>query len=158
MVLGDRHGHPSSSHVFLTPVNYFGTLRMTKAFLPILKDQVIGGKAPYPPQIVNIVSVAGMTSGGGGAASAYEASKHATEAFTNALRLEMKMFGIRVVAINPSFHETPMAYGLTTRIQNQLLNKMTAEKKEEYGEGTSFGSEGAVQMGLLYSYPSYRVH
>jgi NAD(P)-dependent dehydrogenase (short-subunit alcohol dehydrogenase family) len=107
---------------------------MTKAFLPILKRQAISGEHKRS-QIVNMISVAGMTSGGGLAASAYEGSKHAAEAFTNALRLELKMFGIHVVALNPCFFDTPLTNGVQERFREQLRKKLSPELKEEYGEG-----------------------
>jgi NAD(P)-dependent dehydrogenase (short-subunit alcohol dehydrogenase family) len=77
-----------------------------------------------------------MTSGGGLGASTYEASKHAVEAFTNTLRLELKMFGIRVVALNPCFFDTPLTNGVQERFREQVLKKISPELNEEYGEGT----------------------
>jgi NAD(P)-dependent dehydrogenase (short-subunit alcohol dehydrogenase family) len=108
---------------------------MTKAFLPILKKQTVTGNYCCS-QIVNIISISGMTSAGGLAASTYEGSKHAAEAFTNALRLEMKMFGIRVVAINPSFFNTPLTNGVRERFSALLSEKLSVSTKEEYGQGT----------------------
>ena len=107
---------------------------MTKAFLPILKKQSISGSHKYS-QIVNIISVAGVTSGTGLGASAYEASKHASEAFTNSLRVELKIFGIRVVALNPSFYDTPLTNNVEQRFRNDVLKRITPACKEEYGEG-----------------------
>lgn len=107
---------------------------MTKAFLPILKKQSISGRHQYS-QIINVISVAGMISGTGLSASCYETSKHAIEAFTNALRLEMKMFGIRVVALNPSFFDTPMTNNVRETFRETVLSKISPEVKEEYGEG-----------------------
>jgi NAD(P)-dependent dehydrogenase (short-subunit alcohol dehydrogenase family) len=107
---------------------------MTKVILPILKKQIATGSYTSA-QIVNIVSVAGMTSAGGLAASAYEGSKHAAEAFTNALRLEMKMFGIRVVALNPSFFDTPLTQNVKERFSFQLSQKLSTDTQNEYGIG-----------------------
>lgn len=107
---------------------------MTKAFLPLFKHQAITDAHPFS-QIVNIVSVAGMTSAGGLAASAYEGSKHACEAFTNALRLEMKMFGIRVVALNPSFFDTPMTTNVKQRFLAHVTAKSMSQTRKDYGDG-----------------------
>lgn len=112
---------------------------MTKTFLPILKVQAISGTHQYS-QIVNMVSVAGMVSGGGLGAITYETSKHALEAFTNSLRLEMKMFGIRVVALNPSFHDTAMTNNVKEHFYKQVMTKILPEIKEEYGEGTDIAA------------------
>lgn len=122
-----------SDYEYCMNVNYFGIIRMTKAFLPVLKKQSISGGHQYP-QIINIISVAGMTSGSGLGASPYEASKHAAEAFTNTLRMELQMFGIRVVALNPGFFDTPLTNNMEQRFQNEVLKRMTPSCKEEYGE------------------------
>lgn len=61
---------------------------MTKACLPLLK------KAPEA-RIVNVGSIAGIFFGSA-CMSGYSASKHATEAFTAALRSEMMGWGIKV--------------------------------------------------------------
>jgi NAD(P)-dependent dehydrogenase (short-subunit alcohol dehydrogenase family) len=66
-----------------------------------------------------MISIAGMLSAGGGAASAYEVSKNAAEAFTDALQLEMKMFGVKVVLVNPSFHSTPLVSD-TKKVKGRL--------------------------------------
>jgi 11-cis-retinol dehydrogenase len=86
-------------------VNCFGMIRMVKAFLPIFKKQVVQNTY-RDAQIMNVISMAGLLGNGGLAHSPYEVSKNAAEAFTDGLRLEMKMFGIKVVALNPSFHKT----------------------------------------------------
>jgi len=117
----------------LSTVNYFGVIRMTKAFLPILKKQSISGVYTYS-QIMNVVSVAGLNSATGFAASTYEGSKYAVEAFTNALRLELRMFGIRVVALNPSFFDTPLSNNVKGRV---VQWKEKPSTQEEYGNGKS---------------------
>ncbi len=107
---------------------------MIKVFLPTLKKQSISGTYQYS-QIVNIISVAGMTSGGGLGASSYDCSKHAALAFTNSLRLELKMFGIRVVALNPTFFDTPLTNNVEERFRTEVMNRISPERKDEYGEG-----------------------
>lgn len=118
----------------LVIVNFFGMIRMTKAFLPTMKKEAISGRHRYP-QIVNIISLAGVTSGTGLGTSPYEASKHAAEAFTNSLRMELKMFGIRVVALNPSFFETPLTNNVEHRFRNDVLKRMDPSCRDEYGDG-----------------------
>lgn len=116
-------------------VNYFGPIRMIKRFLPLLKDQAIEGGYQHA-KIVNIVSIAGILSGGGGfSGSAYEASKAAAEAFTNALRLEMKAYGIAVVGVNPSFVDTALTRNVQERLTETVWNQMAPETQEEYGRG-----------------------
>jgi NAD(P)-dependent dehydrogenase (short-subunit alcohol dehydrogenase family) len=106
---------------------------MVKAFLPIFKKQVT---AYGDSQIMNIVSMAGMLSGGGLGLAPYEVSKHAAEAFTDALRLEMKMFGISVVSVNPSFHTTALTTNVQARLKKENWDTMSPELQNEYGQGT----------------------
>ena len=73
-------------------VNLFGLARLTQLALPHMR--AAGGGA-----IVNISSIAGkITTPTGGW---YHASKHALEAYSDALRLETAQFGIRVVLVEP---------------------------------------------------------
>eukprot|EP00619_Florenciella_sp_RCC1007_P014103 CAMPEP_0205905792 /NCGR_PEP_ID=MMETSP1325-20131115/1555_1 /ASSEMBLY_ACC=CAM_ASM_000708 /TAXON_ID=236786 /ORGANISM="Florenciella sp., Strain RCC1007" /LENGTH=237 /DNA_ID=CAMNT_0053271735 /DNA_START=72 /DNA_END=785 /DNA_ORIENTATION=- len=65
-------------------VNYFGLVRTSKAFLPLLKETARSKSAAYRPRIVNVTSVAGLTPCA--FLGPYTASKHAAEAFTSALR------------------------------------------------------------------------
>ena len=113
-------------------VNFFGTVRCVKAFLPILKRQAADGSYKNA-RIVNMVSVGGLFVGGI-ICSAYEASKHALDAFTTNLRLEMKQFGIKVTAVNPGIHKTPMADGTVSNLKS-TWDSMTPEQRQDYGEG-----------------------
>jgi NAD(P)-dependent dehydrogenase (short-subunit alcohol dehydrogenase family) len=73
-------------------VNVFGLARLTQLVLPHMRLE--GGGT-----IINISSIAGkitMPTGGW-----YHASKHAVEAYSDALRLEVAQFGIKVVLIEP---------------------------------------------------------
>jgi NAD(P)-dependent dehydrogenase (short-subunit alcohol dehydrogenase family) len=82
--------------------NVFGLVRMTQLVLPGMRRQGSG-------RIVNVSSMGGkMTFPGGGF---YHATKHAVEAISDALRFEVKGFGIDVVVVEPgmittSFGET----------------------------------------------------
>ena len=78
-------------------VNLFGTLAVTQAVLPAMRKQQSG-------RIINVSSVAGKL--GIPFAAPYCASKHALEAMSDALRVEVSPFGIRVVLIEPGPVET----------------------------------------------------
>jgi len=106
---------------------------MTKVFLPIFKQQAIG-RTYGDSQIVNMVSTAGMLSACGLGTTAYEVSKNAAEAFTNALRLEMKMFGVKVVSVNPSFHSTPLVSDIKIKLK-EVWDNLLPDLQKEYGQG-----------------------
>jgi NAD(P)-dependent dehydrogenase (short-subunit alcohol dehydrogenase family) len=89
--------------------NVFGLVRMCQLVLPGMRRQGWG-------RIVNISSMgANFTFPGGGA---YHASKYAVEAISDALRFEVKGFGVDVVVIQPGLIRTEFAAtaqtGLTT--------------------------------------------
>jgi NAD(P)-dependent dehydrogenase (short-subunit alcohol dehydrogenase family) len=125
-------------------VNCYGHIRMVKAFLPILKSQAVQllkekkNSIPsfYAPQIMNVISMAG-TSRGGLALTPYEVSKTAAGAFTDGLRIEMKMWNVRVIDINPSFHTTALTTNIYDKLQKELwTERVPVEMKQEYGQGT----------------------
>jgi NADP-dependent 3-hydroxy acid dehydrogenase YdfG len=77
--------------------NVVGLLRVTRAFLPLLR-------AAPQAHIVNLGSIAGFEVYPGGAG--YTASKHAVRAITDTLRLELNGEPIRVTEIAPGMVET----------------------------------------------------
>jgi short-subunit dehydrogenase len=78
-------------------VNFFGLLGLTKKVLPIMLQGKEG-------RIVNVSSIAGLVSLP--LIGAYCATKHALEAATDALRMELWNSNVRVVSINPGVIET----------------------------------------------------
>lgn len=82
-------------HQFET--NVFGLLAVTRAFVPQMRDKGWG-------RIVNVSSVGGrMTFPLSGA---YTATKYAVESMSDALRMELAAFGIRVTLIEPGYIDT----------------------------------------------------
>lgn len=77
--------------------NVKGLLYVTKAATPLLKNSKDG-------HIVNIGSIAGTEVYPGG--NAYCASKHAVNALSKAMRIEMLPYGIRVSQIRPGLADT----------------------------------------------------
>jgi len=73
-------------------VNVFGAARLTQLVLPQMREQRSG-------TIVNITSMGGKIYTPLGAW--YHATKHALEALSDCLRMELKPFGINVVVIEP---------------------------------------------------------
>ena len=83
-------------------VNYFGTVNTNRAALPHLLAQKSG-------HIVNIASFAAIITLFG--YTAYGASKYAVRGYSEALRAEMKLHGIRVSVVYPPDTQTPqLAY------------------------------------------------
>src|SRR4051794_32401414 len=77
--------------------NVFGLLRMCQLVLPGMRRAGRG-------TIVNVSSMGGrLVFPGGGA---YHATKHAVEALSDALRMEVKGFGIDVVCVEPGLIRT----------------------------------------------------
>jgi NAD(P)-dependent dehydrogenase (short-subunit alcohol dehydrogenase family) len=85
--------------------NVFGLVRMTQLVLPGMRERRTG-------RIVNVSSMGGkLVFPGGGA---YHATKFAVEALSDALRFELRPFGIHVSVIEPgairtNFEETSLA-------------------------------------------------
>ena len=78
-------------------VNLFGVIRMTKAVLPLMRQQHSG-------RIVNISSVLGLIPSPFSAL--YASSKHAIEGYSESLDHEVRGSGIRVVLIEPAYTRT----------------------------------------------------
>ena len=76
---------------FIFDVNVFGVFRVTQAFAPM----IIESKG----RIVNVSSVSGIYSAP--TAGMYSGSKHALEAMTDSLAMELRDLGVHVTAVNP---------------------------------------------------------
>ncbi len=90
-------------------VNLFALIRITQACLPGMRNLRKG-------TIVNLSSIAGKFAFPG--SGVYAATKYAVEGITDALRIELAPFGIRVVAIRPG----PIATEF-----NEVGNKLTGD-------------------------------
>lgn len=82
--------------------NFFGMLRISKAFAPVLERQ--GGGA-----LLNVLSVASWVSGGG--LAAYSASKSAAWSLTNALRIELAAQKTHVLGLHMAYVDTDLTRG-----------------------------------------------
>ncbi|KAI8495124.1 hypothetical protein Bbelb_271100 [Branchiostoma belcheri] len=81
-----------TNHSAVKIVDTFGTVRVTKAFLPLIRRE--------KGRVVNISSVNGLYPSP--MAGAYSMAKAAVEFFSDALRHEMHKWGVKVVIVEPA--------------------------------------------------------
>jgi NAD(P)-dependent dehydrogenase (short-subunit alcohol dehydrogenase family) len=87
----------------VTEVNLFGTVRGTRAFVPVFKAQRSG-------QLVNIASLAGLVHPAGMAS--YNAVKAAVVAFTETAGHELAAYGVHCAVVCPSYFRTNLMAGM----------------------------------------------
>ncbi len=85
---------------WLFAINFWGTVRMCKAFLPVLRREPVA-------QIVNLSSIFGIVAPAG--QTAYAASKFAVRGFSEALRHELEDTGVGVSVVHPGGIRTSIA-------------------------------------------------
>jgi len=108
-------------------VNFIAMVAVTKYFLPLVR-QAKG-------RIVNVTSLAGVIQCPG--MSAYSASKHAAEAFSDAIRVELQPFGVKVSMIEPGFMRTNIVVSGPAHAKT-LVDKSpetAALYRKKFGEG-----------------------
>src|SRR5271170_983203 len=89
-----------SDFEWLFEINFWGVVRMTRAFMPTLK-------ASDDARLVNVSSVYGIISPPG--QTAYSASKFAVRGFSNALRHELVGSALGVTVVHPGGINTSIA-------------------------------------------------
>lgn len=112
-------------------VNLFGLARLTQLVLPYMRRQKSG-------TIINTSSMAGRITSYFGAW--YHATKYALEGFSDALRMEVKPFGIKVVLIEPGAIKTDWG----------IIAADNLEKSAKDGAYASSASQAANGMRKLY--------
>ncbi len=118
-------------------VNYFGTLRVTRAFAPVLKKN--GGGA-----LVNILSVASL--GNFPVLGSYSASKAALHSLTQGIRAELAAQGTLVFGVFPGPIETDMAKDFDMEKSSPDSIAEGTLKAIEQGEEDIFIDPMAVQF------------
>jgi NAD(P)-dependent dehydrogenase (short-subunit alcohol dehydrogenase family) len=110
--------------------NYFGLVRMSQRVLPGMRRKLSG-------RIVNMSSIAGKLVSP--LFGPYSSSKHAVEAVSDAMRLEVYPFGIQVVLIEPGYIPTSM-------------NRNAGELSSAYAKGAEQSPYKSVYQGFLKSW------
>src|SRR5919202_2360068 len=111
--------------------NVFGLMRMCQLVLPSMRASGAG-------RIVNISSMGGrLTFPGGGV---YHATKYAVEAISDALRFEVKGFGVDVALIEPGQIKTEFAEAAVATVEStggpyEKFNAQVARQTTEAYEG-----------------------
>jgi NAD(P)-dependent dehydrogenase (short-subunit alcohol dehydrogenase family) len=131
--------------------NYYGTMRMARAFAPVLKEN--GGGA-----LVNVLSALSFISMPDGAT--YSASKSAAWSLTNALRVQLRRQGTLVVAVHAGFIDTDMAAGVQAEkispedVAAQILHAIANGSEEVLADATSQMIKAALHDDLNSLYPA----
>ena len=94
----------------LFDVNVFGPFRITKAFAPMLIES--------KGRVVNISSISGILSGP--LLGAYSMSKHAVEAYGDALSAELARFGVKVSLIEPGNYRSEIGKNTVAQIERAV--------------------------------------
>jgi short-subunit dehydrogenase len=135
--------------------NFFGIHRMCRSVAPIMRKNGRG-------LIINISSTAGLISVP--YQSFYSASKYALEAMTEALRIELQPFGVRVSIVEPGDTKTGFTNNrVFTKESKNSIYKTTFEKsvarmvKDEQGGPPPVAVVKAVSRIINSSNPPVRV-
>jgi len=137
-VLVNNAGYSQSGAVETVPLeaarrqfetNVFGLARLTQLALPGMRAQRWG-------KVVNIGSMGGrLTFPGGGW---YHATKYALEALSDALRFELRGFGVDVILVEPGLITTEFATAANAALADAALDRGAA------GAGDGAAGDGAV--------------
>lgn len=132
----------------LFETNFFGMLRMSKAFAPILKAN--GGGA-----LLNVLSVASWVNGG--ELAAYSASKSAAWSLTNALRNELAAQKTQLLGLHMAYVDTDLTRGFDAPKSSPEDIVRRALDGLESGLDEVLADELTVQVkqGITAARPSY---
>jgi len=137
--IGPMETMPLDAARAMFDVNVFGLMGLTQALLPAMRKRGQG-------RIVNISSIAGqfVTPGAGW----YGASKFAVEAISDALRMELQSFGVKVVVIEPGLIRTGFEAvskpSLEAGGDDPVWGSMMRNVAKAWGEGFRQGSDPEV--------------
>lgn len=119
LVLGPLAKADDADFQYTMDVNVLGVLRVTRAFLPLLQ----AGKG----RVVTIGSVSGLS--GSANFGVYAMSKHAIEAFTDSLAIEMASAGVSVSVIEPGNFRSDLVTNLVKHVKESAAPDQELLKK-----------------------------
>lgn len=134
--------------------NFFGPIEVMKAVLPQMRSQGSG-------LIINVTSIAGYM--GLPYRSVYSASKGALELITEALRMEVKSFGITITNVAPGDFATNIAAGryhapVLQGSDYEVVYKRTLEAMNEHVDSGSDPNEMAEAVYQIILNPRPKIH
>lgn len=116
-------------------VNVIGQVAVTQAMIPLLR----AGRG----RIVNISSISGLV--GAPYLGPYAASKHALEALSDALRVELRAWGIAVSVVEPGNVKTPIWQKAQDQARD-LLRDLPAQAESLYGPDIAAMQQATARM------------
>lgn len=139
---GDGSCHRLTEEAFdrILDVNLKGLWRVTRAALPILREQGSGS-------IVNISSLAGIAGGG---QMAYEVSKAGVNRLTASVAQANAGKGVRCNAVAPGLMDTPMAVAGIAEATGQSLEAVRANRSGRVPLGGAMGTAWDTAYAALY--------
>ena len=125
---------------FVMDVNAYGPYRVTRAFAPL----IVAGKG----RITTIGSISGILSGRD--LGVYSMSKHAVEAFTDSLALQMEPLGVQVSVVEPGNYNSEIGKTAAKRtgVASRLTDRSQYKSPDEVAD--------AVKMALFEPNPKRR--
>ena len=122
--------------------NAFGLFSMTRAVLPLMRQQRDG-------RILNITSIAGRIGFPG--SGYYAASKHAVEGWSDSLRKEVEPLGIKVTCVEPGPFRTDWAGRSLKQTPNRIKDYEETAGARLKGTADSSGNQAGdpVRAGKL---------
>jgi len=122
---------------FQMDVNVYGPYRITRAFAPL----IIESKG----RVSTIGSISGTLSGS--TWGPYSMSKHAMEAFSDALADEMKRFDVKVSLIEPGTYQSRIGASAVNRMKQREQKLNGSEFKAEMDENVEWLTTTLAQSG-----------
>ncbi|MEM7280877.1 MAG: SDR family oxidoreductase [Pseudomonadota bacterium] len=120
---------------FMMDVNLFGPYRVTKAFAPLIIEQ--------KGRITTIGSIAGIVSSR--LMGPYSMSKHAVEAFSESLSLELKKFDVQVSVVEPGNFRSDIMKNMKRRSDAKKNAESQSLFSAEIGNFANFAKEDRSQ-------------
>jgi NAD(P)-dependent dehydrogenase (short-subunit alcohol dehydrogenase family) len=120
--------------------NFFGLLNVTRAVLPLLREQKSG-------HILNVTSVGGQVSFP--TMGLYHGTKYAVEGMSESLAKEVAAFGIKVTIIEPGAFKTDFGSRSLARAERIAAYRPVYEELLKALDGTIFGDPERAAQAMI---------